>query len=303
MSDSPMITLLKALKILRGTRIGKALGVKPVYKKLMKMHLRNNAYAFKGFSLFLNPDDATITDSLVYGGYEEDELDLIKKLIKPGDVILDIGANIGLFTVNCAMATGVNGRVFSFEPEPVNFSFLKKNIALNKLSNVTPFQMAVSSRQGECTFYVNPLNKGDHRMYGDKAHTSTITVPMTSIDAALKEHNVKVDMIKMDIQGAEMQALVGMKETLSAVDGPCLLVEFWPYGLKISESDPAELLALLESKGFLFYMIDESNNKLCPKNVSEILKLAKCTESKDYKFEDYINLLCVKNTDRILKLL
>lgn len=302
MSDAPMI-LLNILKKARGTRIGKALGVKPVYKKLMKKHLRNNPYNFKGFNLFLNPDDETITDSLVYGGYEEHELHLIKKLIKSGDVILDIGANIGLFTVNCALATGATGKVFSFEPEPINFSFLKKNIALNKVNNVVPFQMAVSSSDGECVFYVNPKNKGDHRMFGDKAHTSTITVPMTSIDSALKDLDVKVNIIKMDIQGAEMQALIGMKETLSAADSPCLLIEFWPYGLKISGSDPSRLLALLESYGFKFYMIDESTNKLCQKNVAEILSLANCDKSDDYRFEDYINLLCVKNTDRILNLL
>lgn len=294
-----MITLLKTLRNMRGTRAGKALAVKPIYKKLMKSYLRRNAYDFEGFKLFLNPDDSIITDSLVSGDYETMELHLLEKLIRPGDVILDIGANIGLYSIYCAKATGAAGHVYCFEPEPVNFSFLKRNISLNKLSNITPSDTAVSSQEGEHTFYLNPLNKGDHRLHGDEAHTSTITVRTITIDGYLKGRTEKVDLIKMDIQGAEMQALLGMKEILSAAGGPCLLMEFWPYGLNLSGSDPKTLLGYLESLGFHFYTIEEADNKLQPGNIADILKRAKCVEGEDYKFENYLNLLCLKNTERM----
>src|SRR5205085_1401318 len=107
-------------------------------------------------------DDKDSLSLTKYGTYEPDETDLIKKIIRPEYIVLDIGANIGYYTL--LMAKQVK-QVFAFEPEQRNFELLQKNIDLNKLDNVDPRNVAASANSGKSTLYLCESNRGMHRLY------------------------------------------------------------------------------------------------------------------------------------------
>jgi len=104
--------------------------------------------------------------------------------------------------------------VIAFEPDPENFAYLEKTVALNKLTNVTCYQLAIADSVGAGQLFLSPENnKGDQRIYASPEKRESIGIQLTTLDAFIKEHNVpKVDFIKMDIQGAEGLALAGMKK-------------------------------------------------------------------------------------------
>ena len=111
----------------------------------------------EGHKMFL---DSVDTFHLCTNGYHEPiETDLIKKHVKRGDVVLDLGANIGYFTLILPRLVGEEGKVFAFEPDPENFALLKKNVEINSYQNVVLVQKAVSNRNGKATLYLYEEHK------------------------------------------------------------------------------------------------------------------------------------------------
>ncbi|MEO8086990.1 MAG: FkbM family methyltransferase [Bacteroidota bacterium] len=183
-------------------------------------------------------------------------LSLIRKLIKPGFQVLDIGGNIGFFTKFLAKSVGSSGHVYSFEPDKTNFSHLKKELLGN--NNVTLVQKAVAAESGSLTLYTSSLLNVDHRTYKPENYTGSYTVEKVAIDEFVSDR-FKIDFIKMDIQGFEKDALKGMEKTLQANPGIILFTEFWPYGLSQAGSSAVEVYDLLAGYGFLIYKVDAAN--------------------------------------------
>jgi FkbM family methyltransferase len=143
------------------------------------------------------------------GTYELDKQILFSKYIKPGMTVFDVGANVGLYSLLASVFIGGNGKVFSFEPLPENIFYLKKHIEINKLKNVKVIEKAVSDKVSTVRF-----NFGDNRSAGYISNDGEIEVETTSLGEFIKEGNPIPDLIKMDIEGAEYEALVGAKEIL-----------------------------------------------------------------------------------------
>ena len=165
-----------------------------------------------------------------------------------------------------------------FEPEPVNFKHLKANT--RELTNVVINDHAVAERVGMiCLFRSNELNV-DHQTYDIGENRNSIEVPCITLDNYF-HHNEHVDFIKIDIQGYEYYALLGMRETIKRSDSIAIFCEFWPYGLlSKAGADPDEYLALLKEMGFE-------------------LKFWRCPEGIDYreKLDDknfYTNIYGIK---------
>ncbi|MCX8081180.1 MAG: FkbM family methyltransferase [Bacteroidia bacterium] len=207
----------------------------------------------------------------------------MKKLIKKGSLIVDIGANTGFYTTIFSLFTGSEGKVIAFEPESENFSHLrKKNF---RYANVEIHKMAVGEKTEKKYLYLSDKYNVDHRLYPDKNNKRRVEVSVVALDDFLKD---KIpDFIKMDIQGYEYFALLGMKNILSNAKSLCLFFEFWPYGLKKSGSDPEQLLNLLRESGFTIYYLDGSDLKTTDdENFKKILN--------DYAEENYTNLVGIK---------
>lgn len=181
-------------------------------------------------------------------------LDQIQQLLKPGSVVLDIGANIGFFAKKLAEYVGPDGHVYCFEPDKINFKHLKNELKNNY--NVTLVQKAVAEAAGIVTLYTSDLLNVDHRTYEPEAYTGKYTVEKTSIDEFIN-NRFSVDFIKMDIQGFEMNALKGMVKTLDKNLSVVLFIELWPYGLQQAGSSAVEVYDFFAQRNFNMYKIKE----------------------------------------------
>jgi FkbM family methyltransferase len=193
-----------------------------------------------------------------FGVFGAAEVDLLARLCWEGMSVLDIGANVGFHTLLFARAVGAGGHVWAFEPDPDNFATLCTNLELNSYRNVTAVQAAVGTTTANGSLYLSPFHC-DHRTYPTGEGQRKIPVAMVSVDDFLPP-NQRVDLIKMDIQGAEGMALMGMKRTLASNPGVVILMEFWPEGLRKTGTPPELVLSELEKLGFALYRIDEHTN-------------------------------------------
>ncbi len=211
------------------------------------------------------------------------ESEFFKGIINPGMTVVDIGANLGYYTILLADCVGVNGRVFSFEPEPGQYALLLKNIQANHCANAIAIPKAVSNQSGRIVLWLNKANQGDHRIYDPADGRPSIEIEATTLDHFLSERDwPKIDFIKMDIQGAEFLALAGMKETIKKNPAIMMLCEFCPDKIIQAGSTTAKFLAQCRDYGFDISHLNEGKKKVEKISTEELLKVS--------RRETYMNL-------------
>jgi FkbM family methyltransferase len=172
------------------------------------------------------------------------ERQLLQKILFPGAVVVDAGANIGIYSEFLSRCVGPNGVVHSFEPCPDNFMRLRR--AARKLPNVFPCSAAVGERSGETLLYVSDKLNVDHRAYATEGNARcALQVGIVALDDYFKPGE-RVDLLKLDVQGYELHALQGAKRIVNENREIKLLLEFWPYGLKQAGTNWGELIEMLE---------------------------------------------------------
>ena len=155
---------------------------------------------------------------------------LLRHILFPGAVVVDVGANIGIYSEFLSRCVGPAGLVHAFEPSPDNFRRL--TASTRHLSNVRLTQAAVGERSGECELYVSDKLNVDHRAYKpDGDSRRAVPTEMVALNDYF-ESGQRVDLIKMDIQGYELRALRGAQRVLWENPNVNLLLEFWPAGLE-----------------------------------------------------------------------
>lgn len=189
-------------------------------------------------------------------GDERDVLEHFLSLLRPDDVVYDIGASIGLYAV--AAATELpQGRLYAFEPDPETCAALQKNVALNHLNNVETVSWAVSDKAGSLTLFTDgvagfapSLSKQER----PNAPSGTHQVATKSLDQALAENELRpATVIKLDIEGAEMLAFQGGQQLLDGKWGPpprLIFLELHPLFLPDFGSTAAEVKSLLANSGY-----------------------------------------------------
>jgi FkbM family methyltransferase len=239
-----------------------------------------------GHKMFLDAKDSLLLAA--HGVYEPFETDLLQKQIRPGDAVVDVGANIGYYTLLFARRVGPQGRVFAFEPDPTNFDLLQRNVQRNGYTNVTLVRKAVAAQSGKLRLYLCENNKGDHRTYDSHDGRPSLEIEAVSLDDYFIDYRGTLSLIKMDIQGAEEGALRGMKRVLRG--HPCVKVatEFWPIGLKRFGTSAQAFLDSLRRQGFQLYHINEAARTLAPADAPELLRMYVPEK------ENYTNLLCAR---------
>ncbi|MFC0876307.1 FkbM family methyltransferase [Saccharicrinis sp. FJH2] len=213
---------------------------------------------FHGIKLNLHIDDWIQENIYFLGEYENAELKSIHNFLTEKSVFIDIGANIGLYTLYASRLVSYKGKVISFEPFPRNHAALVKNVKLNGFNNITCEKMAVGEREDFIKLY---YDENEHNlgmvtaMPVDQGISEDVKV--TSLDDYLQVHPVvKIDLIKIDVEGFEYNCLKGMKNTLSKFK-PSLLIEI----LKDNESAQNENShSLLKELGYRKYYIDDNGN-------------------------------------------
>jgi methyltransferase, FkbM family len=172
------------------------------------------------------------------------ERELFRKILFQGAVVVDVGANIGIYSEFLSRCVGPTGLVHSFEPSPDNFRRL--SAATRHLSNVRLTQAAVGERSGESKLYISDKLNVDHRAYkADGDSRRAVPTDMVALDDYLKPGQ-RVDLIKMDIQGYELHALRGAQRVLRENPNINLLLEFWPAGLAQAGVSWEELIGMLQ---------------------------------------------------------
>jgi FkbM family methyltransferase len=167
------------------------------------------------------------------GGLEPGTRKVLKRLIEPGMRVADVGANVGLLTLVCARATGADGRVWSFEPEPGPRALAAKMKQANGLSWVTLEDCAVGREAGTLTFNVSPVI-GHSSLYDlpadEMKQVTRIKVPVRPLDEAIGAGQ-RLDVVKIDVEGAELDVLAGMQGLFKANRDLALVVEYGPSHL------------------------------------------------------------------------
>src|SRR2546426_3124906 len=223
----------------------------------------------QGNKMYVNPTNNL--NLFVTGLYEPLETETIKSHVKEGDTVLDIGANIGYYTVLCARLVGMQGRVFAFEPDSVNFDWLRRNVVINDFHNVVLVRKAISSKTGIAKLYSSERYKGDNRIYESNDNRRAVNVETVSLNDYFDGFEGRIDFIKLVIQGAEYEALRGMKRIIQNNPGLKLVTMFWPGGLVRSGRDPKDYLELLLSNDFRLFEINEKRGKVTATGIRELL--------------------------------
>ncbi len=185
------------------------------------------------------------------GFYEPSCSQVLLKELRPGMNVIDAGANIGYYSVLFSQAVGETGTVFAFEPDIRCMSLLRHNIAQNHCRNIQVIERCLSDRDGSVSFYISGHTAMSSLTQENVLAARQVTSASTTIDTIMKEKgNPHIDLIKMDIQGAELRCLQGAADTLQRNPDIRLLIEFWPEGLKRAGTNPVDLLRFLTDRGF-----------------------------------------------------
>lgn len=252
------------------------------------------------------PHDGAIWPSVSAGIYELFELVECLRWLRPGDYVIDIGANIGYLTLAMAKHVGPEGNILALEPDPYNYEFLWANVALNQAKNVTPLRLAVGDGFGKAiinSHHHEGGNAGDSRTWGE-AVGQTYEAPSDSIDNLVVPG--RMDLVKIDVQGDECAVLRGASETLRRQGRMALLIEFWPLGLRGAGGSPEEFVDLLQGLDFRPYLLRprkswkepsgqfmvayDQGHEVKLTSWPNLLKFANTPDRGD----DFVNLWCVK---------
>jgi FkbM family methyltransferase len=210
--------------------------------------------------------DSIARELYFMGSYEPQETSLVRATLREGMTFLDVGAHFGYFTALAARIVGNRGRVISLEPDPRLFAKLKWIADRNQLSQVTPIQIAAAESAGMLKLEGYDESAGNYGLSklvnGDAAGSYIFDVRAGSIDQILDDLGVNlVDLVKMDIEGAEQLAIRGMSKGLSAHRYRNIIIELHPRTLEQRGVSVRDVLVLLEQNGYRGWRIDHSPRK------------------------------------------
>lgn len=222
----------------------------------------------KGSIIYLDPLD-NLELSIHGENYEKETRVLFEKILKPGDVMVDVGAHIGYYSLLASTLVGPTGKIFSFEPSPDNFFLLQKNVQVNNYKNLVLINKAVGDKERNLKLFLSNFNSGDNRIYDSskaiKAMQNTLAiydqhksgvrervvdVPVIALDNFFKDYPSPICLIKIDTQGAEGKVIFGASSLLKKNKNISLIIEFWPAGLKMCGTEPKDFLNLLADLDF-----------------------------------------------------
>jgi len=253
--------------------------------RLIRAKIKSNFVLKDGHKIFLDSNDSLKLSTT--GDYEKFETDIVKKVVKKGDVVVDIGANIGYYTLILAKLVGDTGLVYAFEPEPTNFNLLKKNVEINGYHNVILENKAVANLNGKISFYLDSENLGGHSVFMKK-DSKSVEIPSIRLDDYLKDVEKKIKFIKMDIEGGELEAIKGMSSILKENNDLKIMAEFNSPLLKDFKIVPEEYLQTFMRFGFKIFHLDGKEKKIIPIEIKDFLRRFP-PENRSYT-----NILCSK---------
>ena len=210
------------------------------------------------YQLYLR-DETDLWGFYQNGVYEPEETKLIKSLVKPDMVCLDIGANIGYFTVLMAKQCKL---VWAYEPEPSNYQLLRKNIMLNQTFNIYVNHVALTEKSGQAILHLSAASHGMHRMFPSGLCNSSTVVRTQRFDEAWNNlDNFNIDFVKIDIEGSELGALKGMKSMLEKCM-PTMVMEYHPPSIIEYGANPLDVYNFMKDLGYSIRLVPDNDKEI-----------------------------------------
>jgi FkbM family methyltransferase len=218
------------------------------------------------------PTFVTMLANATSRGLEPGTGDVLRRLVQPGMVVADVGANIGLLTLVLAWAAGPGGAVIAFEPEAIPRSNLEKMKHLNGLSWVEVRDQAVGAEAGQLTFHVSDII-GHSSLYAlpEAEEARTVQVEVVRLDDVAPAK--RMDVVKIDVEGAELDVLAGMSGLIARNKDLAIVAEFGPEHLARVGQTPAQWFKAFADAGFKAYIIDESTGAVEPTSAKAAAKV------------------------------
>ena len=207
------------------------------------------------------PDSQSASAALYCGMYDYDEMNFLLRYLRPADSFLDIGANVGVYTILSASKIQT-GNIYSFEALPKNYKRLLENLKINQFNRVKTYSLAISNGSGNITF--EPSGGDSTAHITTKETATTIAVPTDTLDNLLKDEPIEnITLAKMDIEGAEILALQGATELLKNQRPRVWILELLDGNSEL-EDDTKKIVDLLNSYGYKLYWYTADSNQLNP---------------------------------------
>ena len=209
-----------------------------VYRKIMRLLIpqTSDVMVVSGYLMSSRTGEGRTIDGLtrrlvIDGEYEPCMTRVFEQMLKKGMMVIDVGANVGYYTLLAAKCVGETGKVWAFEPESKNFEELLANIALNGFGKIiVPYKKAVSNVAGMAEMFVSVVESGEHSLIPCRdRNTQTVSVGVVCIDDIISG---KVDILKVDAEGNDMNVILGAKELLERNPNIVLFTELFPSGLE-----------------------------------------------------------------------
>jgi FkbM family methyltransferase len=231
--------------------------------------------------MICDPEDerALPLEIMNFGDYETDEINMLRNFLKKDSVVIDIGANIGWHSLNLS-GDVPDGRIIAFEPMPRTIGYLKKNIALNRVTNIKVMDIGLSDKSGTAEFYYDPklTVAASMRELHENRKKKKIICRVRRLDDFILRMAPRIDLIKCDVEGAELLVMRGAIETLKKTR-PVLFVEMLRKWSAKFGYYPDEIIDLLGSIGYLCYYAKDNG-------LVEIGRILKNTKPTNFYFLD-----------------
>jgi FkbM family methyltransferase len=205
-----------------------------------------------GIKMSLDTSDFLQRTLFAAGDFDPHIRRTIENRLKPGDLFIDVGANVGFYALCASKIVGVSGKVLAFEPAPETRKALLGNILLNGARNTTAVHFALSDHAGETSLFLDTAhNSGATSLRPSSNASQEITVELETYDNYASRHNIPTPaLIKIDVEGAECLVLRGMANLLAQPDRPAVIIEVSELALKELGGSKEELFAIMEKNRY-----------------------------------------------------
>jgi FkbM family methyltransferase len=212
------------------------------------------------------PNEKIIIDHLAIGSfYEPDVAEVFAKVLREGDTVIDVGANVGFFTLLAAALVGPAGRVVSFEPDPSNFARLRANVEANGFKHVTLVDRPVAAEPGPVSFFLNSDQSGGSALWDpgefpgnvrSQATPRVLSLEATTIDAEVARLGLApVRLLKVDTEGADHLVLRGARRLLAGRAVPFVVAELHEFGMERMRTDQRAFRQEMSALGYDLFLL------------------------------------------------
>ena len=228
----------------------------------------------RSLKIFIHgPEDKFVSRQIRKTGiWEPYETSLVLGFLQSDSVFVDVGANIGYFSIVAASGLGPAGKVIAFEPDPANFRLLLASCALNDVqSRIEAVEAGLSAASGAGHLYLSEDNLGDHQIYAGEGSRESLPIKLYNGSDYLRPRITRMDLLKVDTQGSEYEVMLGLLPLLQELPrAPRIIIELTPFSLREAGASGRKLIELLATLDQPFWIIDHIEHRLAASNAAEL---------------------------------